>query len=212
MEPGRILLRQATERDIPALVRLLRRSWLVTWAPELPFEAVQAFAANDPARSHAESMWSSFLVAVIDDVLVGIIHVGEDCIEGLDVDPQMWGKGIGSRLMDDAERQIGQAHRSARLEVRAFNERARVFYERRGWIERRRYPGVECGSPVENIEMRKESRIASQALPLIWFVSRLTALLLSEVRRPWLPRMRPRLSPSSWRARQILLGPDSLPV
>lgn len=35
-----VRLRQASERDIPALVRLLPRSWLVTRAPESPFEAV----------------------------------------------------------------------------------------------------------------------------------------------------------------------------
>jgi ribosomal protein S18 acetylase RimI-like enzyme len=155
MEPDRILLRQATERDVPALVRLLRRSWLVNWAPELPFEAVQVFAAADPARSHAESTWPYFLVAVIGDVLLGVVHVAEDCIEYLSVDPHAWGQGIGSKLMDEAERQIGLTHSFARLEVRAFNERARDFYERRGWIDLRRYPGTECGSPVENIEMRK---------------------------------------------------------
>jgi GNAT superfamily N-acetyltransferase len=89
-------------------------------------------------------------------VLVGLVHVAEDSVEDLHVDPQAWGNGFGSRLLDDAERQIGQAHRSAHLELRAFNERARVFYKRRGWIEHRRYPGTECGSPVENIEMRKQ--------------------------------------------------------
>ena len=50
-----ITIRPAEELDIPKLVRLLRRSWLVTWAPELPWEAVQAFAAADPARLHAET-------------------------------------------------------------------------------------------------------------------------------------------------------------
>jgi GNAT superfamily N-acetyltransferase len=156
MGPDCIRLRQATERDVPALIRLLRRSWLVSWAPELPFEAVQAFAIADPARSQAESMWPAFLVAVIDDVLVGMIHVSDDCVEDLNVDPRAWSKGVGSKLMDDAERQIRQAHGTARLVVRAFNERARTFYERRGWIQHRRYPGIECGSPVENIEMRKQ--------------------------------------------------------
>src|SRR5262247_1995693 len=42
--------------------------------------------------------------------------------------------------------------------------------------------------------MLKESRIASQILLLIWYVSRLTAWLLSEVRQLWLPKMRPQLS------------------
>ncbi|MCJ2075535.1 hypothetical protein MKK68_07685, partial [Methylobacterium sp. E-016] len=71
---------------MPALVRLLRRSWLVTWAPELPFEAVQAFAAFDPARLQAENEWRSFIVAVRGDVLVGMMQVGDDQITDLHVD------------------------------------------------------------------------------------------------------------------------------
>jgi ribosomal protein S18 acetylase RimI-like enzyme len=122
----------------------------------LPFQAVQVFAAADPARDQAESTWPSFVVAIVDEVLVGVLHVVEDGIENLHVDPQAWRRGIGSKLMDYAEHEIGRTHRSARLELRAFNERAYVFYKRRGWIEVRRYPGKECGSPVENIEMRKQ--------------------------------------------------------
>ncbi|QGM96701.1 GNAT family N-acetyltransferase [Methylocystis parvus] len=155
MELGRLFLRQASECDVPALIRLLHRSWLVAWAPELPFEAVQAFAAADPARTHAETMWLHFYVAVVDDELVGVIHVAEDRIIDLHVDPQIWREGIGSKLMDFAEQQIGRSYPVARLEVRAFNKRARAFYESRGWSETRRYPGIECGSPVENLEMQK---------------------------------------------------------
>lgn len=150
-----IVLRPAQERDVPALVRLLRRSWLVTWAPELPFEAVQAFAAADPARWHAENEWHDFVVATREDMLLGMVQVKRDVVEALHVDRACWNGGVGSKLLNEAERRIARAYAIARLEVRSFNERARAFYTRRGWIEIRRYPGLECGSPVENVEMQR---------------------------------------------------------
>lgn len=140
---------------MPALVRLLRRSWLVAWAPELPFEAVQVFAAVDPARLHAEIDWRSFTIAVCDGVLLGMFQTDDDWLQSLHVDPGHWNAGVGMTLLDAAEARIARAHQLARLEVRSFNTRARAFYSRRGWKEVRRYPGTECGSPVENIEMQK---------------------------------------------------------
>jgi ribosomal protein S18 acetylase RimI-like enzyme len=150
-----ITLRPAEERDVPALVRLLRRSWLVTWAPELPFEAVQAFTAFDPARLQAENEWQSFIVAVRGDVLVGMMQVGDEQITDLHVDPAYWNKGAGSKLLVAAERQVARIHPVVRLEVRGFNTRARGFYARHGWKEVRTFPGMECGCPVENVEMQK---------------------------------------------------------
>ena len=150
-----ITLRPGQDSDVPALVRLLRRSWLVTWAPELPFEAVQAFASFDPARLQAENEWRSFTVAVRDNVLVGLMQVEADQIADLHVDHAYWCEGIGSKLLNAAEQQVARVHPVVRLEVRAFNTRARAFYARHGWIEVRSYPGMECGSPVENVEMHK---------------------------------------------------------
>jgi ribosomal protein S18 acetylase RimI-like enzyme len=137
------------------LVRLLRRSWLVSWAPELPFEAVQAFAAGDPARLHAESEWRSFIIASRGKELLGMFQTDGDVLQSLHVDPSRWNEGVGTKLLTSAEEEIARGHRLARLEVRSFNERARAFYSRHGWREVRRYPGTECGSPVENIEMQK---------------------------------------------------------
>ncbi len=148
-------LRQAEEADVPVLVRLLQRSWIVTWAPELPFEAVQVFAASDPARAYAESAWRDFVVAVGDDGVVGMVHAVGDEVAALHVDPGCWTGGVGSALLGAAERQIALSHAVARLEVRAFNTRAHAFYLRRGWSEARRFPAEEYGSPVESIEMRK---------------------------------------------------------
>jgi ribosomal protein S18 acetylase RimI-like enzyme len=150
-----ITIRPAEELDVPKLVRLLRRSWLVTWAPELPWAAVQAFAAADPARLHAETGWNSFMVAARGNMLLGMVHPDRDLIDALHVDPAYWNGGVGSKLLSAAERQIACSYAVARLEVRSFNTRARAFYARRGWVEVRRYPGTECGSSVENVEMQR---------------------------------------------------------
>lgn len=140
---------------MPSLVRIMQRSWLVAWAPELPFEAVQAFAAVDPVRLHVAEEWREFVVAIRDDVLLGMVQTRQAFVHALHVDPAHWNCGAGSGLLKAAEQVIAEQFPVARLEVRSFNIRARAFYARRGWTEMRRYPGTECGSPVENVEMQK---------------------------------------------------------
>ena len=54
MTSGSVALRRPSEIDVPALVRLLRRSWLVTWVPE---------SRGTP------------LAAFLDEALVGMIRV-----------------------------------------------------------------------------------------------------------------------------------------
>ena len=97
----------------------------------------------------------AFSSATLDGALIGMVQILEDQVESLHVDPDVWNRGVGSKLLDAAECQIARLYPLARLEVRAFNKRARTFYKRHGWVEMRRYPGTECGSPVENIEMQK---------------------------------------------------------
>lgn len=149
-------IRRAEEADIAELTRLLRRSWLRHWAPELPFSAVQSFAAEDPAASYASAMWAEFMVAEADGRVVGMCHVMDDLIASLHVDPAWHGQGIGSRLMEWAEAEVASRFPTARLEVLSFNQQAIAFYERRGWGERRRFCSIECGAEVEAIEMVKD--------------------------------------------------------
>jgi len=148
-------IRLAAERDLPALVALLRRSWLTTWAPELRFETVQRFAATDPARLYAESKWREFRVAVESGSVVGMCHVQGNCINAIHLEPKCKRRGIGSMLMDEAEQRIGADHPEAILEVRSFNTDAIAFYRRRGWTARRFYQDTELGETVETIEMTK---------------------------------------------------------
>jgi ribosomal protein S18 acetylase RimI-like enzyme len=148
-------IRQACEGDIPALQSILRRSWLVTWAPELAFETVQRFSATDPAGSYAQDKWREFVVAEESGKILGMFHIEADHLHAIHLDPKCRRQRIGSLLMDEVERRIGMNYHDARLEVRAFNKGAIAFYLKRGWVQRRTYQDTECGEPVETLEMTK---------------------------------------------------------
>ena len=68
-------IRRAIKTDLAALVTLLRRSWLTTWAPDLKFETVQKFAREDPARRYAETKWREFVVGEDSGIVAGMFHV-----------------------------------------------------------------------------------------------------------------------------------------
>ena len=149
-------IRPAVEGDIPALQKILRNSWLATWAPELAFETVQRFAAEDPAGHYAIDMWREFMVAEEGGTLLGMFHVEGDHLHAIHLDPKRRRRRVGSELMDAVEKRIAQDHPEATLEVRAFNTGAIAFYRQRGWVQRgAAYADPECGEPCETLEMVK---------------------------------------------------------
>lgn len=101
---------------------------------------------------------ASSTVAEVNGFIAGMVHVQEHTVAALHVDRIQKRCGIGSALMNYAERAIAQVADEARLEVLAFNTDAIAFYERRSWTETRRISGDEYGAPVELIEMRKGVR------------------------------------------------------
>lgn len=82
--------------------------------------------------------WRSFpgrvLVAEEEDDALGLAAVDECWLLGLYVVPRAWGTGVGPRLHDDAVAALRDTRCSeVRLWVLEHNDRARRFYERRGW-------------------------------------------------------------------------------
>ena len=148
-------IRAATERDIPALQRILRSSWLTIWAPELALSTVQRFATLDPAGLYALDKWQEFNIVEDDGNLLGMFHIEGDHLNSIHLDPRHKRRRIGSLLMDEIERRIGSDYSEALLEVRAFNTGAIAFYKQRGWGVRRSFQSTECGEPVETLEMFK---------------------------------------------------------
>ncbi|WP_076069415.1 GNAT family N-acetyltransferase [Sphingomonas montana] len=148
-------LRAAVGDDRPALIDLLRRSWLRTWAPELPFDAVRLFVEQDPVTGYVETHLPGFSVAIRAQSIVGVLHIVGDTIESIEVDPRAARSGIGTVLLAHGEDQIARSHDQGRLEVRAFNRDALAFYRHHGWIEMARYTASECGAQVETIALVK---------------------------------------------------------
>jgi ribosomal protein S18 acetylase RimI-like enzyme len=154
-----INIRAAVEDDVPALQRILRNSWLATWAPELKFETVQRFAAEDSAGHYAVDKWREFMVAEEGGTLLGMFHVEGGHLHAIHLDPKQRRRHVGSRLMDAVEQRIALNHAEATLEVRAFNTGAIAFYKQRGWVQRgAAYSDSECGEPCETLEMVKVLR------------------------------------------------------
>jgi ribosomal protein S18 acetylase RimI-like enzyme len=138
-----VMIRPASAPDRDRLHALFTESWLLFWAPHLPPEAEELFRTRDPVASFLDAALFRIEVAELDGEIVGAILVEEDCLEDLHVAREFQGRGVGLRLLRQAE-----ALGARRLEVRAFNARAIRFYELAGWKRRRTYPTTEMGFPT----------------------------------------------------------------
>jgi putative acetyltransferase len=83
---------------------------------------------------HWRTFAGSFLVAERDGGAIGFAAVAGCWLVALYVLPGEWGSGVAARLHDDALAAIRRdGCREAHLWVLEQNDRARRFYERRGW-------------------------------------------------------------------------------
>lgn len=137
-------VRAATMNDAAAIVRLHADGILLT---------VHSDALDPEAwarlRSERAALWEGLLAEppagqrafVVDDGHVaGFTSAGPDLdkeavgkVLALFVERGAWGGGLGSRLLDAAERHLQGDHLDAALWVVEDNLRARRLYERRGW-------------------------------------------------------------------------------
>lgn len=88
--------------------------------------------------------------------ILDTIPEGDFYIQGLAVEPELRGAGIGSLLLDDIE---GRARASGStrlsLDVAAKNKGARRLYARRGWIESSEWPSLRL-LPTVFVRMTKD--------------------------------------------------------
>lgn len=141
-------MRKAVASDVVPLGNMLEQSWFAHWGPHVSPESRARFVREHPARGYAEACWQDIVVAEMDGEVVGMYHLDGRYLHSIHVAVAHIGSGIGRALMDRAE---GEGAR--RLDVRAFNERARHFYERRGWLAVAQKDDMEMGTRVVTIEM-----------------------------------------------------------
>jgi len=147
---SKLLIRQAEPGDSDALKMLLDNTWRTHWGPHVNPEGRARYDREMPAHGYVDACLGSFVVAERDGRIVGMYHLDGDYLHAIHVAVDDIGSGVGSALMAEAE-----ADGAARLDVRAFNSRARAFYTARGWRETEERDDVEMGTRVRSIIMVK---------------------------------------------------------
>ena len=140
-------LRPASERDVPGLIELARRSWLSGFVGSAPAAFVQEWLAREFERGWYPRYWQDMTVADLGGVLLGVVQPMKDEINGLWVDPSAQGRGIGTALLVHGEREIASAgYERAWLSCSGFNPKAMRFYLARGYQQVRTETKVRaCG-------------------------------------------------------------------
>ncbi|HEY3869378.1 MAG TPA: GNAT family N-acetyltransferase [Actinocrinis sp.] len=151
-------VRTPLPEDAPALGRLHAAAWHAAYTGHMPQDFLDTITAERRtegwrrrlAAQRAEREWIG--VAETDQGVAGFVHTGVPLIHdgdagaaaevdaetgelyAINVGPEQWGSGAGSALMAAALDALADAgFRRAVLWVLPANDRARRFYERRGW-------------------------------------------------------------------------------
>lgn len=139
-----IELRRATPADVDVCLGIQKASVLVGYA-HIFNQATHPFP-DEPIREEWVRRISDpvlVTIAEVDGVGSGVIGTRGQRVESLFVVPEQWGSGLSGRLHDEALAVIADAgYDEAILDVLVDNDRARRFYERRGWLQ--------AGEPVES--------------------------------------------------------------
>lgn len=150
-----VTVRPARPDDATAIREVAREAWHAAYddllGPDAVDERVDAWYDPDRIRESISSP-GSFSVAVDDGTVVGFVHLappgpeapsvlrdpGAAVLFRLYVRPGRWDEGIGSALLDAAERRVDERFDRVRCVVYADNDRARSFFASRGFEERER--------------------------------------------------------------------------
>jgi GNAT superfamily N-acetyltransferase len=147
MDESRIVIRPATEADRASVQAILADTFETTWRPHLTFAAIEDYLSAGRGDCYVAEHWPAFWVAEMDGKPAGFVHWDGDFIEAVHVSSNHLRRGIGSRLLDHAERAIAAAgFAEARLESDDFNRRSHAVYLTRGYVEKDRYPDDEWNS------------------------------------------------------------------
>jgi ribosomal protein S18 acetylase RimI-like enzyme len=145
----RFHIRRAGPEDALDIATMHVRAWRAAYRGIVPDDVLAEQSAERRAtdlrsRLEAEGSEEGTLVAERDGAVVGFVTAGPSRdpfaepgageVYAIYVDPDMWGRGIGSSLLARATEDLqARRHTSATLWVLAANDRARRFYETHGW-------------------------------------------------------------------------------
>ncbi|MEK1887926.1 MAG: GNAT family N-acetyltransferase [Phyllobacterium sp.] len=156
-----VVIRRATEADIPAIAVVGSRAWasnIFSFEPELP-----------GMRAHVEKAFQEFantsyphvMVAEVDATIVGwgAREEDNDYISDLWVEPAVQRQGIGSHLLHVLKDAIAAAgYTRARISTHARNTGAIKLYQREGFaiIEQNTEWSTSLEREIEKVQMLAE--------------------------------------------------------
>jgi len=148
-----VTLRPATHADVDAVSSMQKASLLETYEPFLGRAAIEEFIAGGHVEGYFEEHWHQATIAVSGDEIVGVAVLAGSLLDLIWVRPDSRSEGIGSALMDAAERQAAAETGVLTLEVWDVNRRAVAFYDRRGFSVRAAAEDPQTG--LMKLHMRK---------------------------------------------------------
>jgi L-amino acid N-acyltransferase YncA len=158
------VVREAQVDDALGMATVHVRSWQIAYQEIMPQEVLDGLTIESRVQG-----WVERIIAGKQKILVaeeaGVIHGWATCgpyrgheapdgageVYGIYVAPDRYGSGVGSLLWEAAMSCLAEGgHRTIYLWVLAANDRARLFYERKGC----RADGAEKPFPVGEVELR----------------------------------------------------------
>jgi putative acetyltransferase len=108
------------------------------------------------AEELASDAYEWWVLEVSDGRVVGLLSYAPNTVEGLFIDPDHRGKGIGTALVGHAQQLSGGV---LTVDVNEQNDRARGFYQRLGFVIVGRSPTDGAGRPFPLLHLRRESPV-----------------------------------------------------
>ncbi len=131
-----ISFRPAEERDLPAMIDVGRKAFLYAFWELSPIEVIRDWVTKDFEGRHYPELWPRIRLAVAGDRPIGLIGVEGNYVDGLWIHPNYHRRGIGTKLMRDAETNaLDQGHTTMSVEYSEFNAGASRFYLAIGYRE-----------------------------------------------------------------------------
>jgi len=127
-------IRAARDSDIDGIVALCKSSLAATYGSFLDEEKMRPWIEGDEAEKYVRKTLSRAIVAEESGSIVGIASLEDDMIGLLWVAIERRGRGIGGRLLAEAERMLAAGGQAlGKLECFEDNVDSIAFYESKGW-------------------------------------------------------------------------------
>ena len=170
-------IRRAQENDAPLLAKVHVDSWQAAYRGLVPDSSLQGFTYQWREEYFRQSLATNaeetYLVEV-DEEVVGFLTLGAARDPDLDVSrtgeiwgiyisPDYWRKGVGKRLVEEAERILkSRGYENAVLWVLEGNQQARWFCKAMGFSLDGESKSVNLGTPLKAGRYRKALQSAEQ--------------------------------------------------